>query len=299
MQRNSYLSRNNLQVKLQLRLMLRIILLVLLWGCSLTVSFAQIEDYYRPQKRGNTPYLINRPDIVRANNHWYVGLEGGGKWNGAALSSGLSGLLSYRKGVTNGYYAAQLGYSHNLRWTIETGYIRNPSTIILAVNSSRPFPFRIDDYQHSIPFRFKWRVFRLGNVQKQSGMYVGGGFVWTPTRKRKDLDGFQLSGLSRVSRTQFDTLIVENNTFVTGKAKVELEGSIEFVGRLSPHFEILGYGRVSYAAASALESKTELFVNNLSQSISVATLRPVTYQFGMAIRYLYGLKNNYRSRFEE
>lgn len=279
--------------------MLRFLLLVLFWESLISNANAQIKDYYRPRKRGATPYLINRPDIVRANNHWYVGLEGGGKWNGATLSNGLSGLLSYRKSITNGYYAAQLGYSHNLRWTVETGYIQNPSTIVLAVNSSVPFPFRIEDRQHSIPFRFKWRVFRLGNVQKQSGMYLGGGFVWTPTRQRKDLEGFQLSGLSRISRTQFDTLFVVNNSFVTGKAKVELEGSIEFVGRLSPHFEILGYGRINYAGASPIESKTELFVNNLSQTISWATLRPVTYQFGIAVRYLYGLKNNYRSRFEE
>lgn len=279
--------------------MLRFLLLVLFWGSLVSIANAQIEDYYRPRKRGTTPYLINRPDIVRVNNHWYVGLEGGGKWNGATLSNSLSGLLSYRKGITNGYYAAQLGYSRNLRWIVETGYIQNPSTIVLAVSSSVPFPFSIEDRQHSIPFRFKWRVFRLGNVQKQSGMYVGGGFVWTPTRQRKDLEGFRLSGLSRISRTQFDTLIVENNSQVTGKAKLELEGNLEFVGRLSPHFEFVGYGRVSYAGASPIESKTELFVNNLSQTISWATLRPVTYQFGIAFRYLYGLKNNYRSRFEE
>lgn len=279
--------------------MLRFLLLVLFWGSLISIANAQIEDYYRPRKRGITPYFINRPDIVRANNHWYVGLEGGGKWNGATLSNSLSGLLSYRKSITNGYYAAQLGYSHNLRWTVETGYIQNPSTIVLAVNSSVPFPFRIEDRQHSIPFRFKWRVFRLGNVQKQSGMYVGGGFIWTPTRQRKDLEGFRLSGLSRISRTQFDTLFVENNSQVTGKAKLELEGNLEFVGRLSPHFEFVGYGRVSYAGVSPIESKTELFVNNLSQTISWATLRPVTYQFGIAFRYLYGLKNTYRSRFEE
>ncbi len=272
----------------------RFLLLVLCWGSLTSVANAQIEDYYRPRKRANNPLLINHPDLVRVNNHWYIGLEGGGKWNGALLSSGLSGLISYRKRFVDGYAGVQLGYSHNLQWAIESGYIRNPSSIILGVNTTRPFTFHIEDLQHSIPFRFKWRLLRLGTIQKKSGIYVGGGLLWTPTRKRTEINSFQLAGLSRVAG-----LAVENYSFTTGKAKLELEGSIEFVGRISQYFEILGYGRLSYANRSALESKTELFVNTLLQNTSVATLRPVSYQFGVTLRYLYGLKNIYRSEFEE
>ena len=301
MQRSSYLRRIITQVKLRLRLMVRSLLLILFLGRFVTVTNAQIEDYYRPQKRSTAPVLINHPDLVRANNHWYIGIEGGGKWNGATLDNSLSELLVNKKGATDSYAGGHLGYSHNLRWSLETGYIRNPSNLILFVNSTRPFPFSVKDLQHTIPVRFKWRVLRLGNVQKKSGMYLGGGLLWTPTRKQKEIEGFQLGGLSRASgsRTKLDTLIVENRSFTTGRAKLELEGSLEFVGRIGQHFELVGYGRVSYAGSSALESKSELFVNNYSQSISIATLRPVSYHFGVAIRYLYGLQNSYRSRFEE
>lgn len=301
MQRSSYLSRIITQVKLRLRLMVRILLLTLFLGRFVTVTNAQIEDYYRPQKRAATPLVINHPDLVRVNNHWYIGIEGGGKWNGSTLDNSLSGLLANKKGATDSYAGGHLGYSHNMRWSLETGYIRNPSNLILLVNTTRPFRVTVNDLQHTIPVRFKWRVFRLGNVQKKSGMYVGGGLLWTPTRKRNEIDGFQLGGLSRVSgsRTKFDTLIVENHSFTTGRAKLELEGSLEFVGRVGQHFELVSFGRVSYAGASALESQSELFVNNYSQSISITALRPVSYHFGVAIRYLYGLRNSYRSRFEE
>ncbi|MFN8344532.1 MAG: hypothetical protein U0X91_05995 [Spirosomataceae bacterium] len=281
--------------------MLRILLLTLFFGGLAAQASAQIEDYYRPQKRYTNPVLINHPDLVTTDNHWYLGIEGGGKWNGVTLSNNLSGLLAYKKGVVDSYAGAHLGYSHNLRWSIETGYIRNPSNLTLFVNATRPFPFTVNDLQHTIPMRFKWRVFRLGNVLKKSGMYVGGGFLWTPTRQRKEIDGFQLGGLTRASgsRTKLDTIIVENQSFTTGRAKIELEGSLEFVGRVGQHFELVSYGRVSYAGASALESRSELFLNNYSQSISFAALRPVSYHFGVAVRYLYGLRNSYRSRFEE
>ena len=279
----------------------RTLLLTLFFGGLATAALAQIEDYYRPQKRYAQPLLFNHSDLVPTNHHWYLGIEGGGKWNGASMNNSLSGLLANRKGVIDSYAGAHLGYNYNLRWSIETGYIRNPSNLILIVNTTRPFSFTVNDLQHTLPLRFKWRVFRLGNVLKKSGMYVGGGLLWTPTRKRNEIDGFQLGGLIRASGsgTKLDTIIVENQSFTTGRAKLELEGSLEFVGRVGRHFELVSYGRVSYTGASALESRSELFLNNYSQSISLATLRPISYHFGVAIRYLYGLRNSYRSRYEE
>ena len=64
-----------------------------------------------------------------------MGLEGGGKWMGTHLSSSLTGLIGFQKSVIDGYAAAQFGYLHHLKWGIETGYIRNPSRMVLAINS--------------------------------------------------------------------------------------------------------------------------------------------------------------------
>lgn len=280
--------------------MLRTLFFVLFWATLLPASYAQIEDYYTPRRK-SSPIIFNHPDLIKVDNHWYMGLEGGGKWMGTHLSSSLTGLIGFQKSVIDGYAAAQFGYLHHLKWGIETGYIRNPSRMVLAINSARPFVYRIEDLQHSIPLRFKWRVFRLGRIQKKSGMYVGAGFVWTPTRNRTQINQFDLAGLARVSgsRTQFDTLIVENYAYTTGKAKLEWEGNLEFVGRISQHFEIVAYGRATLAPASSIESRTELFINRISQSTSVASLKPMTYQFGITFRYLYGFMNTYRSAYEE
>jgi len=280
--------------------MLRTLLFVLFWGTFIPVANAQIEDYYIPRKK-TSPIIFNHPDLIKMDNHWYLGLEGGGKWMGTNLTSSLTGLIGYQKSVVDGYAAIQFGYLHNLKWGVETGYVRNPSRMVLAINSARPFVYRVEDLQHSIPFRFKYRVLRFGNVLKKSGIYLGTGFVWTPTRNRTQINQFDLAGLARVSgsRTQFDTLIVENYSFTTGKAKIEWEGNLEFVGRISQHFEIVAYGRATIAPASSLESKSELFVNRLSQSTSIATLRPVSYQFGLTFRYLYGFMNAYRSEYDE
>ncbi len=280
--------------------MLRTLFFVLFWGTLLPATYAQIKDYYIPRKKTH-PLIFNHPDLIKRDYHWYIGLEGGGKWMGMNLTNSLTGLIRLRKSVVDGYTAAQFGYLHNLKWGIETGYIRNPSRMQLTINSSRPFVYRIEDLQHSIPFRFKWRLLRFGTIQKRSGMYVGAGMVWTPTRKRTQINQFNLAGLARVngSRTQFDTLIVENYSYTTGKAKLEWEANLEFVGRVSQHFEIVAYGRTTIAPASSLESRSELFINRLSQSVSIATLKPLTYQFGITFRYLYGFMNAYRSEYEE
>ena len=279
----------------------RILFFGICWGGFFLSAKAQIEEYYRPYKRPKTAILLTQPDLVRSNSHWYVGIEGGGKWNGATLSNSLFGLLAYRSGYTDSYAGGHLGYSHNLRWSIESGYIRNPSNTIMRVNAFRGFTVRVNELEHSIPLRFKWRILRLGNVLKQSGIYVGAGILWTPTRKRQDAETFLLTGLTRSSGAGNapDTLLVENQTFSTGKSKLEPEVSLEFVGRVSTHLEIVAFGRVHYAGASALRSDSQLYINRLIESTSSLTLRPVSYQFGVAIRYIYGMRNLYRSRFED
>ncbi len=266
----------------------------------LTKAKAQVEEYYRPYKHPKAIFLTH-PDLVRSDSHWYIGLEGGGKWNGAVLSDNLHGLLSNQSGYTDSYAGAHVGYSHNLKWAIESGYIRNPSNAWLQVRAIQPFRVRVNDLQHSIPVRFKWRLFRMGIVQKQSGVYIGGGLLWTPTRKREEPYRFQLAGLTRSAGSHLppDTVLVESQSFTSGRAKLELEGSLEFVGRVSRHFELVAYGRVHYAGASALRSDAQFYINQVLDATSSLTLRPVSYQFGVAVRYLYGMRRNYHSRFEE
>lgn len=272
--------------------------ILLLMGFSVTLN-AQVEDYYRLRKRRSQPYLFNHPDLVRTRSHWYMGVEGGGKWNGGLLSNDLNGFLNIRHNIIDSYAGGHLGYSHNLRWSLEMGYIHNPSNLAFWVNASRPEQFLVNDLQHTIPLRLKWRVLRIGKIQKLSGIYLGTGFLWTPSRRRQQITGFQLVGLSRASRNRIDTILVENQSFTTGRAQLEWEGSVEFVGRVAQHIEIVGFGRIGYAGASALSSHSEYFINRTSQNTSMATLLPRTYYFGLSVRYLYKLKNVYWSRFEE
>lgn len=278
--------------------MIRFVLLGLLLSNLGVVAYAQIEDYYRPQKRYITPVLVTHPDLVLSKNHWYMGIEGGGKWNGASATNNLLGLLSPQKGYTDSYAGAYVGYLHNLKWALEMGYTRNPSNALMGVRASPSFRYRITDLQHSIPLRFKWRVVKLGFVQKRSGIYVSGGVVWTPTRKLQTLKQFQLYGLSRSgAHNGVDTLIVENESYTTGRAKVELEGGLEFVGRIGKKFEIVAYGRMLYGKSAALESTTQLFVNGVEENKSVLSLQPKSYQFGVALRYLF-VRDTYHSNYD-
>ncbi|MEZ4902625.1 MAG: hypothetical protein R2822_13190 [Spirosomataceae bacterium] len=141
------------------------------------------------------------------------------------MPNNLDGFLRIRSFIDS-YAGGHWGYNHNLRWSLETGYIHNPSNLVLWVNTSRPFQFFVKDLQHTIPLRFKWRVFKIGKIQKQSGLYIGTGLLWTPSRIRQQLDGFRLVGFAKASRNQVDTILVENKSFTTGQAKLEWEGSV-------------------------------------------------------------------------
>jgi len=270
------------------------------WGLS---AQAQEDEYYRASKRIKPKVILPNKDLITTNNHWYIGLEGGGKWNGSALENSLSGLLAYRKSFTAGYYALQLGYNHNLRWAFESGYIQDPTNAFLYFFTTRGRAIsHLNDLSHTIPLRVKRRVLRIGNVQKQSGIYIGTGVLVSPFEQPKNLEKFNLLiGYTRVEGSnplRFDTLVVRSQSLVTGRNKLALEGSLEFVGRIARHWELVSYGRVRYTPNSALRSESILYLNSFEENKTALSLHPWSVQFGIAIRYLYTIKNAYRSRYE-
>ena len=282
---------------------MRIQLLIWFLGLLANQAQAQIEEYYEEKKnRKKVPLVLGQADIQRANNSWYVGLEGGGKWNGTKLGNSLSGVLQ-TENYLNTYWAVQFGYEHNQRWAVESGYVRNPVSGYLFVVGQRTLRYLWQDLQITIPLRFKWRLFKIGTVQKVSGLYVGGGLLFSPGRRSgQSIGGFQVTGLTRIANTrpaQFDTLLFVNNTYLTGRGKIEYETSVEFVGRVSKSFEIVTFVRATLAGGSIFQSDTQLIVNQQIQARSALTINPFSYQFGMSFRYLYQSRNVYRSRFDE
>lgn len=282
---------------------MRTLLLIWFLGLLANQARAQIEDYYEEKKnRKKMPLVIGQLDIQRANNNWYVGLEGGGKWNGTKLNNSLSGVLQ-TENYLNTYWAAQLGYQHNQRWAIESGYVHNPVSGYLFVVGQRTLRYLWQDVQNTIPLRFKWRLFRIGTVQKVSGLYVGAGVLLSPGRRSgQNIGGFDVTGLSRIPNTrpaQFDTLLFENKTYLTGRGKVEWEASVEFVGHVSKSFEIVTFVRATLSGAPIFQSDTKLLINQQLTTLSTLTINPFSYQFGMSFRYLYQSRSVYRSRFDE
>ncbi|MCU0341024.1 MAG: hypothetical protein MUE30_14175 [Spirosomaceae bacterium] len=271
------------------------------------VGVAQAQDtdeYYRASKRRKNLTWLRNSDLVRSSNHWYVGIEGGGKWNGTTLSDNLSGFIDFQPKFTDSYASGYLGYSHRLRWAVEAGYGRTPTNALLAFfTARRRFTLPLNENAVFIPLRFKYRVLRIGKIQKLSGLYAGVGALWMPTRKSTTIERFNtLIGYRRVADTtpaQFDTLVVQHETVLTGKPKMAWEGSVELVGRIARRWELVAYGRAHYAFRSPMEANTQLLINRQTTATSLLTIRPLSYQFGVAVRFLYNLQDQYRSRFDE
>lgn len=284
---------------------LRILWLVV---CSCVVGEVSAQDteeeYYRASKRRKNTVWLRNSDLIRSNNHWYIGLEGGGKWNATVLSSNLSGFIDYQPKFTDSYASGYLGYCHAQRWAVESGYGRTPTNALLAFfTARRRFTIPLNDLSVFIPLRIKYRVVKIGKIQKLSGVYVGLGALWMPSRNAATIERFNtLIGYRRIPDTTpalFDTLVLRHNAFLTGNAKIEWEGSVELVGRVARRWELVGYGRVQYASNSVLQATTELVVNGKLEQSSVLNIKPISYQFGVAVRFLYGFKSQYRSRFDE
>ena len=278
------------------------VVVLVLWLLAGQVR-AQVEDYYQEKRnRKKNPPLLSQLDLQRTNSNWYVGLEGGGKWNGTKLDNSISGVLQTQN-YTNSYWAVQLGYEHNQCWAFETGYLRNPVSGYLFVVGQRTSRYLWRDWQTTIPLRFKWRLFKIGSVQKLSGLFMGAGVLVSPERgSGQRIGGFSLTGFSRLPNVvppQFDTIQFINNTYLTGRGKVEWEANVEFVGRLSRRFELVAFVRATLANAPIFRSDTRLVINQKLQSNSTLQLNPFSYQFGMSFRYLYQSRNIYRSQYDQ
>ncbi|MFN4146123.1 MAG: hypothetical protein ACK4GN_09900 [Runella sp.] len=267
------------------------------------LSISQEDVYYRATRRPKHPPVLANRDLVTTNHHWYIGAEAGGSWNGTAATGSLEQFLAYRAGYTAGYIGGYAGYCHHQRWLFEGGYLQQPVHIFLSLfTARRPVNLHLSSIAGAIPLRVKRRVLRFGNVQKQSGIYVGAG-VLLPFHQAATLEDFRLLvGYARIAGSQparFDTLTIRHLSVLTGQGKIQWESSLEVAGRIARQWELVAYGRAHYATRSVLRSESVLLVNRQIESTAVLTLQPWAYQFGLSVRYLFKFRNPYRSTFEE
>ncbi len=255
---------------------------------STSLSFAQNSDdtYYSAKKRNNWE---------GNSSYWYVGMEGGLTPSIAKIDNNLSNLLASQKSITDAYWNGVVGYSQQDKWQIEAGYAEIPFNARLYLNNGRSIiPFRWRNLQKAIPIRFKWRLFRIGQVKKISGLYITGGATGLFLSPQTELGKFRFIGitpLTNVKPIQYDTLEIVNKTFATGRPKIALEAGIEFVGRVSKSIQVVLSVRTLYAN-NVLESNTQLLLNSVLEKQAFQTISPLSYQFGFSLRYLYSFRNN-------
>jgi hypothetical protein len=271
--------------------------IVLLFICGHVWAQEQEGDdaYYRPKKRNS--WLTNNSQTKQS--YWYVGLEGGVKWNDNKLDNNLSGYMTVQN-ITDAYWGSVLGFCYENKWMIESGYGQLPSNTRMLIRNL-PTAFRWKALPPTIPLRFKQRLLKIGTVRKLSGLYATVGVVWQPLTKTR-LGGFDLNGFTvvpNVRPVKFDTVQILNESFASGRPKLQLEAGVEFVGRVSKSFELVLTARANYASQSLIDSNTKLLINNKLQTESFVTVSPLSYQFGFGVRYLYSFKNEFKSRFEE
>lgn len=252
------------------------------------------DSYYRKQKLSNF-WGVNQ-------SYYYGGLEGGLTHSATKLENDLTGYLSSRPGFEDAYWNGVLGYSHNDRWQLEAGYTEIPFNAGLYLNTSGiPTPFRWRYVQKAIPVRFKWRLFKIGSVKKVSGLYITGGIVYLFQNSETRLGGFGISGRRRIPNTQptkFDSVSVENETSITGKPKIGIELGLEFVGRVSKSVQVIISLRTLYSS-NPLVSNSKLVINQKLEAQSSLDLKPLSYQLGFGLRYLYGFKQLKQPEYEK
>lgn len=292
----------------------------LLFGLSVSALAQEIRidtNYYTPPAQ-RQPVLtadpdervnrrsLNRPvDIyqtgtdgansLREIRTWYVTAEGGVRSDASALTNSLNGLVSNATQI-KASGGVLLGYTYRNAWAAEAGYAYAPVHLNITIaNSQTPLIFDYQNSGHGIPLRLKRRIGAGGRAASGTGFWLTAG-AWLIPNGSQPMNDFKLIGYTSRNRgTRTDTLRLTNNTVIVNRITGLAELGIDYSVRLSSFVELGTYVRKYWGLGQALRSDLTYTVNNTSAQQAVFTADGTGWNFGIALRYVYGRQHEMKN----
>lgn len=256
------------------------------------------EDYYKPPTKRLDVRNNTYPNLNRKAMSLYVSVEGGFKLNYASLNNSIGNLVSGQN--SNEFsWGVSLGYNSDNKWAIETGYLRNPVYFTQSVASGRgvPFTYRVGKDLHTIPLRYKRKIWTLDAITKTAGLYVGGGVLLNTNVKGQLIDRQIFTGVSG-SPANRDTVRLTSDSFLSKKFRATFEGQLELQGRVTNGFYISIFTRVNVASNAGLRSELIYYENSNKIGEATQSLKGISYNFGLLLRFDLARGYKYQSQVE-
>lgn len=277
----------------------KLILFLLINSLLCLAQEVEEGEYYQAPKKNGKTRMINLSNMDIIKNRIYIGVEGGFKRSTSALSNSIEGLLS-KENYNDFYWSTQFGYNHNQKWALETGYYPNQNRLILLVNADRGAIHVISSGKlNTLPLRYKKNIFTIDKTTKTATIWLGGGLLFSPNYKNKEVDNFILEGRDgRYDGNQYvyDTLKLNGQTFVSPKSLVQFEGTLELQGRISDFLTISVNIKGIIAPKSAIYSDINYLVNSEIKAVSTHYSMPVNFMAGLVLRYEFARMIKYKPK---
>lgn len=272
--------------------------LILSIGICAELKAQEEEEYYKPPSKRLDVRNNTYPNLNRKAMSLYLGIEGGFKLNYASLSNSIGNLVSSQN--NNDFsWGVSIGYNSDNKWAVETGYLKNPVYFVQSVASGRgvPFTYRIGKDVHTIPLRYKRKIFTFDAITKTAGLYVGGGILLNTNVREQLIYERSFVGVSG-NPAQRDTIRLNSDSFLSNNFKVAFEGQVELQGRVTNGFYISLFTRVNVATNAGLRSDLTYFQNTNKIGEATQSLKGISYNFGLLFKFDLARGYKYKSKVE-
>ena len=274
------------------------VFLFLIVGIFTELKAQEDEEYYKPPTKRLDVQNNTYPNLDRKAMSLYVSVEGGFKLNYASLSNSIGNLVSSQN--SNEFsWGISLGYNSDNKWAIETGYLKNPVYFTQSVASGRsvPFTYRIGKDLHTIPLRYKRKIWTLDAITKTAGLYVGGGILLNTNVKEQLIYERNFVGVSGNPANR-DTIRLSSDSFLSKKIRTAFEGQVELQGRVTNGFYISIFTRINVASNAGLRSDIVYYENSNKIGEATQSLKGISYNFGLLLRFDLARGYKYQSQVE-
>ncbi len=256
------------------------------------------EEYYKPPTKRLDVQNNTYPNLDRKAMSLYFAVEGGFKLNYATLNNSIGNLVSSQN--NNEFsWGVLLGYNSDNKWAMETGYFRNPVYFTQSVASGRgvPFTYRIGRDFHTIPLRYKRKIWTFDAITKTAGLYVGGGILLNTNAKDQVIYERNFVGVSGNTANR-DTVRLTSDSFLSKKFRTVFEGQVELQGRVANGFYVCIFTRINIASNAGLRSELVYYENSNKIGEATQSLKGISYNFGLSLRFDLARGYKYQSQVE-
>ena len=273
------------------------LLMILLLGIFFDSKAQDDDEYYKPPTKRVDVHNSTYPNLNRKSKSLYIGLEGGFKLSYAALGGTLGNTISSQNS-NSFFWGVNLGYNSDNRWAVETGYLKNPVAYVQTIETSRgPSAYRIEAALHTIPLRFKYKVWTLDAITKTASLYVGVGTLIGTNANDKLIFNRRFTGFTG-SPGKRDSIRLTTDSYLTKKGRVSFELQTELQGRITNGFYVSLFGRVVAAPQGVIRSDIAFFQNSVKLDSATQFLKGISYNFGLSLRFDLAKGYKYKSKVE-